>query len=132
MKNAMNNDGRLPELLGKVKDRFNMLIPVMLQMGIVEDLLHKKVVLAEAGGRAYTVTITPEGMTVSDADDPFCHARLVTTREQWEKILTGKKTYATVFRFELDPVRDVVALKDMALVERFSSVMQAMVLLPLG
>ncbi len=119
-------------LLDRVKERFNMLIPVMLQMGIVEDLLNKKVVLAEESGPAYTISITSEGMTVSEGDDPFCHARLVTTREQWGKILTGKKTYATIFRFELDPVREAVPLKDMALVERFSSVMQAMVLLPLG
>jgi hypothetical protein len=120
------------QLLDRVKERFNMLIPVMLEMGIVEDLLNKKVVLAEEGGPAYTVSITSAGMTVSEGDDPFCHARLATTRDQWEKILTGKKTYATIFRFELDPVRAVVPLKDMSLVERFSSVMQAMVLLPLG
>ncbi len=120
------------QLLDRVKERFNMLIPVMLQMGIVDDLLNKKVVLAEENGPAYTVSITSAGMAVSQEDDPFCHARLVTTPEQWEKILTGKKTYATIFRFELDPVREVVPLKDMSLVERFSSVMQAMVLLPLG
>jgi hypothetical protein len=119
-------------LLEKVRARFNMLIPVMLQMGIVEDLLDRKLVLSEEDGLSYTVSITSAGMAVSEGDDPFCHARLVTTRDQWEKILTGKKTYATVFRFELDPVRAVVPLKDMALVERFSSVMQAMVLLPLG
>ena len=120
------------QLLARVKERFNMLIPVMLQMGIVEDLLNKKVVLAEEGGATYTISITSDGMAVSEGDDPFCHARMVTTRQQWAKILTGKKTYATIFRFELDPVREVVPLKDMALVERFSSVMQAMVLLPLG
>lgn len=122
----------IAQLLDRVKERFNMLIPVMLQMGIVEDLLNKKVVLAEEGGQIYTISITSDGMTVSQEDDPFCHARMVTTRDQWTKILTGKKTYATIFRFELDPVRAVVPLKDMALVERFSSVMQAMVLLPLG
>ena len=32
----------LKELLLQLKDRFNMLVPIMLQMGIIEDLLNKK------------------------------------------------------------------------------------------
>lgn len=119
----------LKEMLIKVKDRFNTLVPIMLQMGIIEDLLHRKIVVEERDGEVYTIAITPDGMAVSDGADPFCHARMCTTGEQWRKILGGQKTFCAIFRFELRPVRGPVPLKDLPLVERFSSVMQAMVLL---
>jgi hypothetical protein len=124
-----NTAPTLKEMLLKVKDRFNALMPVMLQMGIIEDLLHRRIVVEERGGEVLTVAITPDGMAVSDGADPFCHARMCTTGEQWQKILAGQKTFCAIFRFELRPVRSLVPLKDLSLVERFSSVMQAMVLL---
>jgi len=119
------------ELLEGLKDRFNMLAPIMLQMGIIDDLLYRKIIITERGAASYTIAITPEGMSVEDGADLFSHAVMCTTRDEWHKILTGRKTYAAIFRFDLEPQRDVVPLKDMALVERFSSVMQAMVLLKL-
>ena len=122
----MNETSSLKIAIMGIADRFNKLIPIMLQMGIVEDLLHKKLVLSERGGASYTVTINPDGMTVSDGSDPFSHAWLCTTREQWQKILAGEKTYATIFRFELEPERDPVPLNEQPLVERFCTIMQAM------
>jgi hypothetical protein len=127
-----NTPLELKELLLQLKDRFNMLVPIMLQMGIIEDLLNKKIIIDERGVASYTIAITSNGMTVEDGADPFSHAVMRTTGAEWHKILTGLKTYATIFRFELEPLRDAVPLKDMSLVERFSSVMQAMVLLKLG
>ena len=57
---------------------------------------------------------------------------MCTTREQWDKIFGGEKTYATIFRFDLAPERDPVPLHEMALVERFSTIIHALVNLPQG
>ncbi len=113
-------------------DRWNLLAPVMLQMGIIDDLLDRKVVIAERDGESYTLMITREGVSVQPGEDSFSHAAMRTTGEQWGKIFSGAKPYAAIFRFELAPVRDPVNLREMALVERFSSVLQALVSLPIG
>ncbi len=128
----------LPSLRGlteKVAQRWNMLTPLMLQMGIIEDLLDRTLVLTERGrpGEAsLTVRISSEGMAIEDGAEPRAHGHLTTTREQWRRIFAGEKTYATIFRFELEPERDAVPLHEMALVERFATVLHALVLLPLG
>jgi len=112
-----------------IAQRWSVLTPLMLQMGIIEELLNRKLVLSEEEGPSFTVSITEEGMTVEEGKDPFAHAHLATTREQWEKIFSGSKTYATIFRFELEPVRRVVYLNESPLVERFCTVLQALLLL---
>jgi hypothetical protein len=124
--------GSLEQHIKKLMERWNLLTPVMLQMGIIDDLLDRKLLLAEREGDSYTLTITREGLSLEQGSDPFVHATLRTTHEQWEKIFAGSKTYATIFRFELEPERDVVYLKEMSLVERFSSVLQALVSLNMG
>ena len=121
----------LKDAISLVAKRFNSLIPILLQMGIIEELLHKKFILSETGGESYTITITPEGMSLEDGKSAFSHAKLCTTSEQWTKIFAGKKTYATIFRFEFEPKRDLVPINEMALTERFSTILQAMVSLPL-
>lgn len=129
----MKEDGKsVGELLRELVERWNALTPIMIQMGIIEDLLNRKVVVAERGGEAYTLTITSDGILVEDGENPYAHARMCTTYDQWKKIFKGQKTYATIFRFELHPQRDSVPLQQMALVERFSTVMQALVNLPQG
>ncbi len=119
----------LKESISTMAQRWSVLTPLMLQMGIIEELLNRKLTLSEKDGLGFTVVITEEGMTVEDGKDPFAHAHLSTTREQWEKIFAGSKTYATIFRFELAPVRDVVYLNESPLIERFCTVLQALVLL---
>jgi len=129
-----SKEASLRELMEPVAARWNMLTPLMLQMGIIEELLDRTLVLAEKdpGGSSLVVRITNQGMAIEDGDDPAAHGRLATTAAQWRKILSGQKTYATIFRFELEPERDPVPLHQMALVERFATVVQALVLLPLG
>lgn len=112
-----------------IAQRWNVLTPLMLQMGIIEELLNRKLTLAEKDGPCFTIAITEEGMAVEDGKNPFAHAHLTTTREQWKKIFDGSKTYATIFRFELEPLRDVVYINEAPLIERFCTVMQAIVLL---
>jgi hypothetical protein len=124
--------GSLEQHIQKLMERWNLLTPVMLQMGIIDELLDRKLLLAEREGDGYTLTITREGLSLEQGSDPFVHASMRTTREQWEKIFAGSKTYATIFRFELEPERDVVYLNEMSLVERFSSVLQALVSLNMG
>jgi hypothetical protein len=102
----------------------------MLEMGILEDILHKKIIMSEKGGPSFTISIVPEGFTMVDGEDPFAHALMRTTGEQWRKILAGEKPYAAIFRFELDPQRAEIPLNQVPLVERFSSIMQAIVSLP--
>jgi hypothetical protein len=126
-----DNDS-LREMIMGVSDKWNALTPLMIQMGIIEELLHRKLVLSEREGPSYTVSITPEGFTVEEGSDPFAHARMCTTRQQWEDIFGGARTYATIFRFDLAPERDVVPLQEMALVERFSTIIHALVNLPRG
>ena len=75
-------------------------------------------------------SIVPEGFTMVDGEDPFAHALMRTTGEQWKKIFAGEKPYAAIFRFELDPQRADIPLNQVPLVERFSSIMQAIVSLP--
>ncbi len=119
----------LKESISTIAQRWSILTPLMLQLGIIEELLNRKLTLSEKDGSSFTVVITKEGMTVEDGKDPFAHAHLTTTVEQWEKIFAGSKTYATIFRFELEPVRDVVYLNESPLIERFCTVLQALVLL---
>jgi len=114
----------------RLADRFNGLIPIMLELGILEDILHKKIILSEKGGPSFTVSIVPDGFRVVDGEDPFAHAVMRTTGEQWRKIFAGEKPYAAIFRFELDPQRAEIPLNQIPLVERFSSIMQAIVCLP--
>lgn len=122
----------LRDLIMGVSDKWNALTPLMIQMGIIEELLHRKLVLSERDGPAFTVAISPQGFEVEEGEDPFAHARMRTTRAQWEKIFAGERTYATIFRFDLSPERDVVPLQEMALVERFSTIIHALVNLPQG
>ena len=122
----------LRDMIMGVSDKWNALTPLMMQMGIIEELLHRKLVLSERDGPAYTVAISPQGFEVEEGEDPFAHARLCTTRAQWEQIFAGTRTYATIFRFDLAPQRDVVPLQEMALVERFSTIIHALVNLPQG
>lgn len=122
----------LRDMIMGVSEKWNALTPLMIQMGIIEDLLHRKLVLSEKGGPSFTVAISPQGFEVEEGEDPYAHARMRTTREQWEKIFGGTRTYATIFRFDLAPERDAVPLHEMALVERFSTIIQAMVNLPQG
>lgn len=122
----------LRDLIMGVSEKWNALTPLMIQMGIIEDLLHRKLVLSERDGPSFTVAISPEGFEVEEGSDPFAHASMRTTREQWEKIFDGTRTYATIFRFDLAPERDTVPLQEMALVERFSTIIQALVNLPRG
>ncbi len=114
----------------KLADRFNGLIPIMLEMGILDDILHKKIIMSEKEGPSYTVTITPQGFSIADGEDSFAHATMRTTGEQWNKIFTGQKPYAAIFRFELEPQRSQIPLNQIPLIERFSSIMQAIVSLP--
>ena len=120
----------LRQSIQKLADRFNGLIPIMLEMGILEDILHKKIIMSEKGGPSFTISIVPEGFSVVDGEDPFAHALMRTTGEQWKKIFAGEKPYAAIFRFELDPRRADIPLNQVPLVERFSSIMQAIVSLP--
>jgi hypothetical protein len=121
----------LKQGIQKLADRFNTLIPIMLEMGILDDILNKKIIMSDRSGPAFTITLTKEGVAVTEGEDPFAHAVMRTTGEQWGKIFAGEKAYAAIFRFELDPQRDAVPLNQIPLVERFSSIMQAIVLLPL-
>lgn len=122
----------LSEMIMGVSEKWNALTPLMVQMGIIDELLCRKLVLSERGGPSYTVSVSEEGFAVEEGGDPYAHARMCTTREQWEKIFSGAKTYATIFRFDLAPLRDAVPLQEMALVERFSTVLHALVNLPQG
>lgn len=122
----------LSEMIMGVSEKWNALTPLMVQMGIIDELLYRKLVLSERDGPSYTVSISDQGFMVKEGSDPYAHARMCTTREQWEKIFSGAKTYATIFRFDLAPVRDVVPLHEMSLVERFSTILHALVNLPQG
>lgn len=116
--------------LEEIAVRWNQLTPLMVQMGIIDDLLNRKIVVEEREGESLTLSISGEGMRVDPGKDPWAHAFMCTTREQWQRILAGEKPFCAIFRGELEPVRSPVKLNELAVVERFSTVLQAMVNLP--
>ncbi len=118
--------------LEEVAERWSLLTPLMVQMGIIEDLLHRKLVVEIRHGESFTLHISPEGMSLERGKDPWAHGFMSTTLEQWQKILKGEKPFCAVFRMEPEPERDPVRLDQLAVVERFSTVLQAMVNLPQG
>jgi len=124
----MNETPSLKVAIMGIADRFNKLIPIMLQMGIVEDLLNKKLVLSERDGASYTVTINSDGMSVSDGSDPFSHARLCTTGEQWQKILAGEKLDRCTKTALTDPQRSelydaATSIEQMKSIRQFTSML---------
>jgi len=128
-----NMDGREFDLKSKLEEiavRWNQLTPLMVQMGIIDDLLNRKIVVEEREGESLTLSISAEGMRLETGRDPWAHASMCTTREQWQRILAGEKPFCAIFRGELEPVRSPVKLNELAVVERFSTVLQAMVNLP--
>lgn len=122
----------LGERLGEVAERWSQLTPLMVQMGIIEDLLDRKLVVEIRGGESFTLHISKEGMRLERGKDPWAHGLMRTTLEQWRLILEGQKPFCAIFRMELDPERDPVRLDQLPVVERFSTVLQAMVNLPQG
>lgn len=120
----------LGERLEEVAARWSQLTPLMVQMGIIEDLLDRRLVAEVRGGECYTLHISGEGMRLEKGKDPWAHGFMCTTREQWRHILDGEKPFCAIFRMELEPQRDPVRLDQLAVVERFSTVLQAMVNLP--
>jgi len=47
----------LRQSIQRLADRFNGLIPIMLEMGILEDILHKKIIMSEKGGANRYMTL---------------------------------------------------------------------------
>ncbi len=116
--------------LEEVAARWSQLTPLMVQMGIIEDLLDRKLVLMVRDGESFTLHISGEGMHLEEGKDPWAHAFMCTTLEQWRRILNGEKPFCAIFRMDPEPRRETVRLDQLALVERFSTVLQAMVNLP--
>lgn len=102
----------------------------MVQMGIIEDLLDRKTVVEIRGGESFTLHISDKGMRLERGGDAWAHGFMCTTSEQWRYILEGEKPFCAIFRMELEPKRDPVRLDQLAVVERFSNVLQATVNLP--
>ncbi len=128
---GMNERGfDLGARLVEVAERWSQLTPIMVQMGIIEDLLNRKIVVEVRGGDSFTLHISEEGMRLERGRDPWAHGFMCTTLEQWKRILDGEKPFCAIFRMELEPRRDPVRLDQLAVVERFSTVLQAMVNLP--
>ncbi|MBC7254439.1 MAG: hypothetical protein H5T72_10795 [Actinobacteria bacterium] len=85
-------------------------------MGIIDDLLHRRIVLEVRGDESYTLHISREGMRLEKGRDPWAQAVMRTTLEEWRRVFQGEGTFCAIFRMEPEPCRDPVRLHQLAVV----------------